>query len=78
MSALDHINSKVETSFQKCDKMSVSVVTTLGLTCEIYIVVGHISIACQLLAMGEPSQEVASYETDSHRGNTYYNIYSIW
>jgi len=49
-SALDHFNAKVDTLFQKIDKLSVSVVTPAPVspTCEVCGIFGHIGVECQL------------------------------
>lgn len=50
VSALDHLDAKVDALFQKFDKLSVSTVTPSSIMppCEICRVAGHIGVDCQL------------------------------
>jgi len=50
ISTLDHLSAKVETLFQKFDKLSVSVVTPTPVSppCEFCGILGHTDLECQL------------------------------
>lgn len=57
--------------------MSVSFVVPLPLTYEICGVVGHTGTACQVIAMGEPNQEMTNHMSNAQRGHFYPNTYNI-
>jgi len=50
ISALDHLNAKVDIFFKKFDKLSVSVVTPSAVSppCEVCEIFGHTGVECQL------------------------------
>jgi len=55
---LDHLSGKVDTLFQKFDKLIVSVVTPAFVLppCEVCEIVGHTGVECQLGIVGSPEQ----------------------
>ena len=50
VSTLDHLSAKVDTLFQKFDKLSVSVITPAPVlpSCEVCGILGHTGVECQL------------------------------
>jgi len=50
VSTLDHLSTKLDTLFQKFDKLSVSFVTPAPVSppCEGYGILGHTGVECQL------------------------------
>jgi len=57
---LDHLNAKVDTIFQKFDKLSVSVITLAPVSppCEVCGIFGHTGIECQLGIVVESTEQL--------------------
>jgi len=60
ISTLDHLSTKVETLFQKFDKLSVSVVTPTPVSppCEFCGILGHTGFECQLGSTVESPEQL--------------------
>jgi hypothetical protein len=60
VSALDHLNAKVDTLFQKFDKLSVSVVTPAPVSppCEVCEILGHTGVEWQLGSVVESLKQL--------------------
>jgi len=59
VSTLDHLSVKVDTLFQKIDKLNVSVVTPTLVSppCEFCGILGHIGVECQLGSVVESNEQ---------------------
>ena len=75
-SALDHLNAKVDTLFQKFDKLSVSVVTPTLVSppCEVCGIFGHTGIDCQLGSVIECTEQLnyAQYNQGMRPNQNFY------
>jgi len=62
VSALDHLNAKVDVLFQKFDKLTGSAVTPalVLLPCEVCGIFGHIGVECQLGSSIERASKLCS------------------
>jgi hypothetical protein len=60
VSALDYLNAKADTLFQKFDKLSVSVVTPAPVSppCEVCGIFGHTGVECQLGSVVESPKQL--------------------
>jgi len=77
VSALDHLNGKVDTLFQKFDKLSVSVVTPALVSppCEVCGIFGHTGVECQLGGVVESPEQLnyAQYNQGMRPNQKIYN-----
>jgi len=75
-SALDHLSAKVDTFFQKFDKLSVSVVTPSPVSppCEVCGIFGHTDIECQLSSAVESTEQLnyAQYNQGMRPNQNFY------
>ena len=60
VSTLDHLNAKMDTLFQKFDKLSVSVVTPAPVSppCEVCGILGHTDVECQLSSVVQSPEQL--------------------
>ncbi len=60
VSSFDHLSAKVDTLFQKFDKLSVSVITLAPVSppCEVCGIFGHTGIECQLGSAAESVEQI--------------------
>jgi hypothetical protein len=76
-SSLDHLNDKVDTLFQKFDKLTFSVVTPAPVLppCKVYGMFGHTGVECRLgSVVGSPEQvNYAQYNQGFRNNQNFYN-----
>jgi len=77
VSTLDHLSAKMDTLFQKFDKLSVSVVTPAPVSppCEVCGILGHTSIECQLGSAVESPEQLNydQYDQGRRSNQNFYN-----
>jgi len=73
----DHLSAKLDTLFQKFDKLSVSAVTPapISLTCEVCGILGHTGVECQLGSAVE-SPEQLNYDQYNQGMRSNQNFYN--
>jgi len=75
-SALDHLNAKVDTLFQKFDKLSVSVVTPAPVSppCKVCGIFNHTGVECQLGSAVESTEQLnyAQYNQGMRPNQNFY------
>jgi len=77
VSTLDHLFAKVDTIFQKYDKLSVSVVTPAPVSppCDVCGILGHTGVECQLGSVVESPEQLNydQYDQGMRSNQIFYN-----
>lgn len=81
ITALDHMNSKVDALYQKIENISIILATHIAHTtlfCETSKVNEHFAADFQMVLIGETRQDYVNYINNNQHNNPYSSTYNPW